>query len=75
MPYDNTMSNAFWNLTGHVGQHVSVASASMTGILSADGIAVCGETSPFDSTCRSEAFGGGDCSLNTWPNAAIIIVR
>ena len=75
MPYDNTMSNAFWNLTGHVGQHVSVASASMTGILSADGIAVCGETSPFDSTCRSEAFGGGDCSLNTWPTAAIIIVR
>ena len=74
-PYDNTVSNEFWNLTGHAGQHVSVASASVTGILSADGIAAHGETSPFDSTYRSEDFGGGDFPLNTWPGAAMIIVR
>jgi hypothetical protein len=83
LPYSNVddsegerqNKNDFWDLTKHKGQHVSVATGTLTSMVSVRSATETLDLAAFDSTFSSAAAAIATCELKTYSRGMSIVIR
>ena len=72
---DRQNKNDFWDLTKHKGQHVSVATGTLTSMVSVRSATETLNLAAFDSTFSSAAAAITTCELKTYACGTLIVIR